>query len=529
MDEKKRVLHYLMSSLIPHGSNFLTHDGPAGFVVFLVALPLCLGVAHASGVPLFAGIIAGIVGGCLISLLSGSQVSVSGPAAGLVVIVAAAIQTLGSYEAFLAAVVICGVIQIGLGVGGAGAIGDYVPNSVIKGMLAGIGLVIVLKQIPHALGHDLDWIGDLSFWEPGNMNTLSAIFGDAAPILGGPLVISVLSLLILVGWEKLASRGIPFFTVVPGSVVVVALGIILNQVFRLVAPTLYISEPQHLVDLPVPQSFVDLVSQFSVPNFAAVADPGFWGISLTLAIVASLESLLSLEAADRIDPYKRISPPSRELWAQGAGNVVSGFLGGLPITSVVLRTSANVQAGGRTWKAAFVHGGLLLASALLIPQLLNQIPLASLAAILIMVGYKLTKPSVYQSVYRMGMTQFIPFFVTVMAIVFTDLLKGVVLGLVCGLFFVLRSNHRDAVTVVSRDNAHLIRLNKEATFLNKNELRTKLRAIERGAEVLIDGTKAPYIDRDILEVVEDFRKMADHQGITVELKHVEGKTLEPAS
>ena len=279
----------------------------------------------------------------------------------------------------------------------------------------------------------------------------------------------------------------------------------------------------------MPQSFVDLVSQFSVPNFAVVADPGFWGISLTLAIVASLESLLSLEAADRIDPYKRISPPSRELWAQGAGNVVSGFLGGLPITSVVLRTSANVQAGGRTWKAAFVHGALLLASALLIPQLLNQIPLASLAAILIMVGYKLTKPSVYQSVYRMGMTQFIPFFVTVMAIVFTDLLKGVVLGLVCGLFFVLRSNHRDAVTVVSRDNAHLIRLNKEATFLNKNELRTKLRAIERGAEVLIDGTKAPYIDRDILEVVEDFRKMADHQGITVELKQVEGKTLEPAS
>lgn len=287
-------------------------------------------------------------------------------------------------------------------------------------------------------------------------------------------------MIILVGWENLASGAARFFTVVPGSVVVVALGIALNQVFRLVAPTLYISEPQHLVDLPVPQSFVDLVSQFSVPNFAVVADPGFWGISLTLAIVASLESLLSLEAADRIDPYKRISPPSRELWAQGAGNVVSGFLGGLPITSVVLRTSANVQAGGRTWKAAFVHGALLLASALLIPQLLNQIPLASLAAILIMVGYKLTKPSVYQSVYRMGMTQFIPFFVTVMAIVFTDLLKGVVLGLVCGLFFVLRSNHRDAVTVVSRDNAHLIRLNKEATFLNKNELRTKLRAIERG-------------------------------------------------
>ena len=518
-----------MSPWTLNGSTFLTQDGPAGFVVFVVALPLCLGVAHAAGVPLFAGIIGGIVGGCLIALLSGSQISISGPSPGLVVIVVAALQTLGSYEAFLAAVVICGVIQVGLGLIGAGAIGDYVPNSVIKGMLAGIGLVILLKQIPHALGHDLDWIGDLSFWEAGDMNTLSAIFADASPILGGPLVISVLSVIILVGWEKLASKGVRLFSVVPGSVVVVALGIIVNQGFRLIAPALHINEPQTLVDLPVPQSFLDLASQFSVPNFSGLADPAFWGMSLTLAIVASLESLLSLEAADRIDPYRRISPPSRELWAQGAGNIASGFLGGLPVASVVVRTSANVQAGGRTWKAAFVHGVFLLASVLLIPQLLNQIPLASLAAILIMVGYKLTKPDVYQSVYRLGMTQFIPFFVTVMAIVFTDLLKGVVLGLVCGLLFVLRSNHHDAVTVVKRDNAYLIRLNKEATFLNKNELRTKLRAIERGAEVLIDGTKAAYIDRDILEVVEDFRKMADHQGITVELKHVAGKTLEPAS
>ena len=518
-----------MSALAPNRSNFLMHDGPAGLVVFLVALPLCLGVAHASGAPLFAGIIAGIVGGCLISMLSGSQVSVSGPAAGLVVIVVTAIETLGSYQAFLAAVVLCGVIQIGLGVVGAGAIGDYVPNSVIKGMLAGIGLVIVLKQIPHALGQDLDWIGDLSFQEAGNTNTLSDIFTAVAHVLDGPLVISMLSLVILVGWEKLASGGSRFFTVVPGSVVVVVLGIVVNQVFKVMAPVVYITDPQHLVDLPVAQSFSDLVRQFTAPDFSGVADPRFWSIGLTLAIVASLESLLSLEAADRIDPYRRISPPSRELWAQGVGNVVSGFLGGLPVTSVVLRTAANVSAGGRTWMAAFVHGLLLLASALLIPQLLNRIPLACLAAILIMVGYKLTKPDVYQSVYRLGMTQFIPFLVTVLAIVFTDLLKGVLLGLVCGLFFVLRSNHRDAVTVVSRDNACLIRLNKDATFINKSELRTKLRAIERGADVLIDGTKASYIDRDILEVVEDFRKLANHQGITVELKYIAGKTLGPES
>ncbi|MGH7181509.1 MAG: SulP family inorganic anion transporter, partial [Nitrospiraceae bacterium] len=428
--------------------NSLNHDGPAGLVVFLVALPLCLGVAHASGAPLFAGIIAGIVGGCLISLLSGSQVSISGPAAGLIAIVATAIQTLGSYQAFLAAVVLCGAIQILLGVVRAGAIGDYVPNSVIKGMLAGIGLVIILKQIPHALGQDLDWIGDMSFLEADNRNTLLDIFTAATNFLGGPVVIAVLSLVILVGWEKVAAGGQRFFKIVPGALVVVALGIIVNQAFQVLAPGLYVSDPQHLVDLPVTQAWPDLINLFTFPDFSGWLDPNLWSIALTLAVVASIESLLSLEAADRIDPYKRISPPSRELWAQGVGNVVSGFLGGVPVTSVVLRTSANVSAGGRTWMAAFIHGILLLVSALLIPQLLNRTPLACLAAILIMVGYKLTKPDVYQSVYRLGMSQFIPFLITVLAIVFTDLLKGVLIGLVCGLFFVLRSNHHDAVTVV---------------------------------------------------------------------------------
>jgi MFS superfamily sulfate permease-like transporter len=513
--------------LAPNLNNFLKHDGPAGLVVFLVALPLCLGVAHASGAPLFAGMIAGIVGGCLIAMLSSSQVSVSGPAAGLLAIVATAIQTLGSYQAFLAAVVICGVVQIMLGVVRAGAIGDYVPNSVIKGMLAGIGLVIILKQIPHALGQDLDWIGDMSFLEAGDTNTLSAIFAAAAHFLGGPVVISVLSLVIFVGWEKAAAGGSRFFKVVPSALAVVVLGISVNHVFQLLAPGLYISDPQHLVDLPVAQSWADLASQFTFPDFSRFSDPSLWTVGLTLAIVASIETLLSLEAADRIDPYRRISSPNRELWAQGVGNAVSGFLGGLPVTSVVLRTSANVYAGARTWMAAFVHGVLLMAAVFLIPQLLNRTPLACLAVILIMVGYKLTTPDLYQSVYRLGMNQFIPFLVTVMAIVFIDLLKGVLIGIVCGLFFVLRSNHHDAITVVSKGKAYLIRFNKDATFINKNELRTKLRALEGGAEVLIDGTKALYIDRDILEVVEDFQKMASHQGITVELKHFKGKTFGP--
>ena len=519
--------HSSVRSLAPNQSNFLKQDGPAGLVVFLVALPLCLGVAHASGAPLFAGIIAGVVGGSLISLLSGSQISVSGPAAGLIAIVATAIQTLGSFQTFLAAIVLCGVIQILLGVVRAGAIGEYVPNSVIKGMLAGIGLVIILKQIPHALGQDLDWMGDMSFLETGNTNTLSDIFTAASHYLGGPVVISVLSLVILIGWEKVAAGGSRFFKIVPGALVVVALGGIVNEVFQVLAPGLYISDPQHLVDLPVTQSWADLINLFTFPEFSRLSDSTLWSVGLMLAVVASIESLLSLEAADRIDPYKRISSPSRELWAQGVGNIVSGFLGGLPVTAVVLRTSANVSAGGRTWMAAFTHGVLLLVSALLIPQLLNRTPLACLAAILIMVGYKLTKPDLYRSVFRLGLSQFIPFLVTVLAIVFTDLLKGVLIGLVCGLFFVLRSNHHNAVTVVRRGNAYLLRFNKDVTFINKNELRTELRAIEGGAEVLIDGTKALYIDRDIVEVVEDFQMLASHQGITVELKHFTGKTPRP--
>jgi MFS superfamily sulfate permease-like transporter len=511
----------------PNLSNFRKHDGPAGLVVFLIALPLCLGVAHASGAPLFAGIIAGIVGGCLISILSDSQVSVSGPATGLAVIVATAIQTLGSYETFLAAVVICGVIQIVLGVVRAGAIGDYVPNSVIKGMLAGIGLVIILKMIPHALGDELDWIGDMSFLEAGDTNTLLEIFSAAAQFLWGPVVISLLSLVILIGWDKVAVGGSRFFKIVPSALVVVVLGIICNQIFQVFAPGLYISDPEHLVTLPVAQSLPDLLNQFTFPDFSRLSDPSLWTVGLTLAIVASIETLLSLEAADRIDPYSRISSPSRELWAQGVGNMISGLVGGLPVTSVVLRTTANVYAGGRTWVAAFVHGLLLLATVFLIPQLLSLTPLACLAAILIVVGYKLTKPELYQSMYRLGSDQFIPFLLTVTAIVFTDLLKGVLIGLVCGLFFVIRSNHHAAFTVVRRGKAYLIRLNKDATFINKNELRTKLRAIEGGADVLIDGTKALYIDRDILEVVEDFRKMASHQAIEVELKHFAGKTPRP--
>lgn len=509
-----------MSTLDPTSGNFFKRDGPAGTVVFLVALPLCLGIALASGAPLFAGIIAGAVGGLVISVLSGSQLSVSGPAAGLTVIVATAIQDLGSYQVFLSAVVLAGVLQFLLGVVRLGVIADYVPNSVIKGMLAAIGLVILLKQIPHALGRDKDYEGDLSFLEKGQANTLTDIVDGVMSAHPGAMLIACVSLLILVGWDPLAARLGRFLQLVPAPLIVVAAGIGLNQALGAIHPSWKIVEPEHLVTLPVAKSFSDYVGQFMAPDFTAIANQKVLIVAATLAVVASLESLLSLEAADRLDPYKRISPPNRELRAQGIGNIVSGLLGGLPVTSVVVRTSANVYAGAVTWMSSFIHGVLLFASTLLIPSLLNLTPLACLASILIVIGYKLTKPLIYKQMFRLGWSQFLPFIVTVTAIVFTDLLKGVLVGLACGLFYVIRTNHHDAITVVHQDNNYLMRFNKDASFVNKNELRTKLRKIPDGAHLIIDGRKALFIDRDIHEVVEDFRQLAPYKNITLEINHL---------
>ncbi len=509
-----------VSTLEATSGNFFKRDGPAVTVVFLVALPLCLGIALASGAPLFAGIIAGAVGGLVISVLSGSQLSVSGPAAGLTVIVATAIQDLGSYQVFLSAVVLAGVIQFVLGVVRLGVIADYVPNSVIKGMLAAIGLVIILKQIPHAFGRDKDYEGDLSFLEKGEANTLTDIVESVMSAHPGAMLITAVSLLILLGWEPLAARLGRFMQLIPAPLAVVAAGIGLNQALGSFHPQWMIVEPEHLVTLPVAKSLSDYIAQFTAPDFSMLTSQKVLITAATLAVVASLESLLSLEAADRLDPYKRISPPNRELRAQGLGNILSGLLGGLPLTSVVVRTSANVYAGAVTWMSSFIHGVLLLLSTMLIPSILNLTPLACLAAILIVIGYKLTKPVIYQQMFRLGWSQFLPFIVTVTAIVFTDLLKGVLVGLACGVFFVIRTNHHDALTVVSQDNYYLIRFNKDASFVNKNELRTRLRKIPDGAHLIIDGRKALYIDQDIHEVVEDFKQLAPYKNITLEIKNL---------
>lgn len=505
--------------LDPSQGNLFRYDGPAGTVVFLVALPLCLGIALASGAPLFSGIVAGVVGGIVISFLSASQVSVSGPAAGLSVIVATAIASLGSFPALLTAVVFAGLLQILMGVLRLGLLAEYVPNSVIKGMLAAIGIVIILKQIPHALGRDQDYIGDFAFLEKSGFNTLTDILAAVAAPHGGAALIAVASMAVMIFWERLQPRLGGILRLLPGPLLAVGLGLGLNTLFRALGSSLAITEPEHLVTLPVagsPREFWQLLTH---PDFSRAADPNVWIAAFTLAVVASIETLLSIEAADRLDPYHRITPTNRELLAQGVGNVMSGLLGGLPVTSVVVRTSANVFAGARTWMSSFIHGWLLVLSVMLLPQLLNQIPLACLASVLILVGYKLAKPSLWRSMYAQGWSQFLPFTVTVVAVVFTDLLKGVLVGFLIGIFFVLRANHHAALTVVDQDRYYLVRFNKDASFVNKNELRSRLRAIPPGSHVIVDATKALYIDHDIREAVEDYMTLAPYRGITVELRN----------
>ena len=509
-----------VAAVSPTWSNFLRHDGPAGTVTFLVALPLCLGIALGSGASLFSGVISGIVGGIVVSVLSGSQVSVSGPAAGLVVIVLTSIKEIGSYQGFLVAVVFSGILQLVFGVLKLGMIADYVPNSVIKGMLAGIGLLIILKQLPHALGRDQDYMGDFPFLVIGGNTTLKDIAAAVASAAPGAVIIFVVSLALLLGSDKLANKS-RVFQLVPGPLVVVALGIVLNRAFGEVMPTFQLLQAEHLVNLPVPTSVGDFFRQFTLPDFSVIGSSSVWKAAGMIAVVGSLETLLSLEAADRLDPYKRISSSSRELRAQGVGNLVSGLIGGLPVTSVVVRTAASVTAGARTWMSSFTHGVLLLVAVIALPRVLKQAPLASLATILIVVGCKLTKPSFYRAVYSQGWSQFIPFITTVVGVVFVDLLSGVLAGLACGLFFVIHTNHHEGITVVSKDLDYLFQFTKNASFINKSEFRRKLRDLPNDAQVLVDGTRALFIDHDIMEILEDFRQLAPYKNIRIELKHWE--------
>lgn len=498
-------------------------DLPASIVVFFVALPLCLGIALASGAPLFSGIISGIIGGIVVGAASGSRLGVSGPAAGLAVIVLAAINVTfgGDYRTFLLAVVLSGVIQLVLGFAKAGFIGYFFPSSVIKGMLTGIGLLIILKQIPHALGWDKDIEGDDEFLQANGENTFSAIGNAWEFVTPGAVLIAVISLAILILWDKVLSKKHKIFQLLQGPIVVVALGILMNYLFQ--NGTLNFSlKPDQVVKLPVPDSIAGFFGQFTFPDFTAFTKPAVYQVAFVIAIVGSLETLLSVEATDKLDPVKRLTPTNRELKAQGLGNIISGLIGGLPITQVIVRSSANITFGAKSKLSAILHGFFLLISAISIASVLNMIPLASLAAVLLMVGYKLAKPSLFIQMYKLGWEQFIPFATTVIAILATDLLKGITVGILFGIFYTLRHSYRNShhmkavVTTHEGRELHQLVLAQEVSFFNKASVMNALDSIPKNSKVIIDCTYSKSIAYDVVELIQEYKTNALSKNIEVE-------------
>src|SRR4051812_40294623 len=491
-------------------------DFSASVVVFLVALPLCLGIALGSGAPLFSGLIAGIIGGIVIGSLSGSQLSVSGPAAGLTAIVVTAIGRMPSYEAFLLSVVIAGFIQMVFGFIKAGVFGDYVPSSVIKGMLTAIGIILILKQIPHLVGYDKDFEGDYTFEQGDENNTFSSITSAFNRITPLAAIIGVACLVVYIIWDKVLYTKSRLFQLIPAPLVVVLAGVLMHQFLQ--NGSSMVLRDEHLVSIPKAATAGEFISFFTLPDFSFINLPVVWTTGLTIAIVASLETLLNIEAADNLDPYNRVTPTNRELKAQGIGNLISGMIGGLPITSVVVRTSANINSGAKTKMATIFHGILLLLCVALIPGILNLIPLSALAAILIYTGYKLAKPAIFVSLYKKGFDQFIPFIATVVVIIFTDLLTGILIGIAIGLFFVIRSNFKSSLMVVHDNNRYLFRFRKDISFLNKPLLKNKLEKVPANSFVLIDLMRADFIDKDVIEVINDFAKHAPLKNIRIEVK-----------
>lgn len=492
--------------------SYLKNDVPASLVVFLVALPLCLGISLASGAPLYSGIIAGIIGGIVVGGISKSQLSVSGPAAGLAVIVFMSINEFKSFPIFLLAVFFAGIIQVLFGVFRLGIIGYWFPSSVIKGMLAAIGLILILKQIPHAIGFDKDFEGDESFFQPDNQNTLSEIVNACNYISPGAIIISVTSLLLLLFFDSKFIKKISIFKYLPGSLIVVVLSILMDYALTAINPQLSVKD-EHLVNIPVASGINDFIGQFTMPNFSAVKNFAVYVVALKLAVVASLETLLSVEAADKIDPYKRVTPTNRELIAQGTGNMVSGLIGGLPITAVIVRTSANVNAGAKTKLSAIIHGFWLLIAVIFIPRYLNLIPLSALAAILLLVGYKLCKPALFKDAYKNGMDHFIPFVITVVAILLTDLLIGIGIGFVVAIFYIARSNFNSVIRIHHKENNYLLRFNTDVSFLNKAILIEKLEEIPDDVTLVIDMKRCSFVDKDILEVIENFKTQSELKNI----------------
>ena len=502
----------------------LKNDFPASIVVFFVALPLCLGIALASGAPPFAGMIAGIIGGIVVGLLSGSEIGVSGPAAGLAAIVMTAITTLGSYEYFLVAVVLGGVIQILFGVLRLGIIGYYFPSSVIKGMLVGIGIIIILKQIPHFFGYN----ANLTDLQTSGNNLLENITSNIS--LGATLIASV-SLILMLFWSNVLAKKAKIFTLIQGPFVAVVLGIIFYVLTK--DSALGISS-NHLVKVPIPDSLDSFLGQLKFPDFSALTNKTVLITGFTIALVASLETLLCVEATDKIDPLKRVTPTNKELFAQGVGNIVSGLIGGLPITQVIVRSSANIQSGGKTKLSAILHGFLLLISVIVIPNILNKIPFAVLASILLIVGYKLANPATFKKMFSLGWKQWVPFSVTVLGIVFIDLLYGIALGLVVGIVIILIKSYQNSHFLNIEDQSagtHKIKMTlaEQVTFFNKGAILKELDSLPEKTELELDVRQTTYLDNDIIEILEDFIFKAKERQINIKLVSQRGVFKNPES
>ena len=499
-------------------------DLPASIVVFFVALPLCLGIALASGAPPFAGMIAGIIGGVLVGAISGSQIGVSGPAAGLAAIVMTAITDLGGYENFLVAVVLGGIIQIFFGIVKAGVIGYYFPSSVIKGMLVGIGIIIILKQIPHFFGYDKDPAGDFFFFQVDGTNTFTQIIETINRVNLSATIIGIASLLIILFWNSVLAKKAKIFTLIQGPFVAVIIGVI-YYIFTKESNTLAI-EDIHLVSVPIPDSFDSFVGQFSTPNFSAISNEKVWITGFAIALIASLETLLCVEATDKIDPRKRVTPTNRELFAQGTGNILSGLIGGLPITQVIVRSSANIQSGGQSKLSAILHGFLLLISVIAIPNILNMIPLSVLAAILLVVGYKLANPETFKKVFQLGWQQYVPFLITVLLVQY-NLLIGIGVGLVTGIIIVLYKSFLNSHFLhikKTKDHQNFMQMEfaEEVTFFNKGAIMRELENIPHGTQLEINLIKTRFLDNDIIEILEDFLLKAKNRNIDIKLNSKRG-------
>ncbi|GAB4253535.1 MAG: SulP family inorganic anion transporter [Vicingaceae bacterium] len=495
----------------------LKSDIPASIVVFFVAVPLCLGIALASGAPLISGLLAGAIGGIVVGLFSGSQIGVSGPAAGLVAIVLTAIEDLGSFEAFLVAVLIAGILQIIFGLLRGGLIAYFFPTSVIKGMLSAIGIIIIIKQIPHLFGYDGDFLGDTNFFQPDGENTFSELLKMIDYINPAAIIVAFVSIIVLVVWEKYVQHLHTFFKILQGPIVVVILGILANLFFA--SSNLgFQFRPEEIVTIPDLTSLSKISDAIYFPDFSAIGNKITWIAALTIAVVASLETLLCVEATDKLDPLKRITPTNKELIAQGIGNTIAGLIGALPITQVIVRSSANVAFGGKTKVSAIFHGVLIILSLLFFKDIINKIPYASLAAILVIVGYKLAKPTVFKAMLKLGHAQYVPFLTTVFAIVFTDLLIGIGIGLVVALIYILRDHMKNNFEVVKKDNQFEIILSEEMSFLNKASLRKELMNIPNDSEVVLNYQKSKVIHPDIDDIIEDFKESSKERNINVTIK-----------